>query len=156
MKELHALTWWTIKLSLKIKVFMWLLTKHKTLTKTNLASKGWDWDTSCHFCQLEEYLDHLFVQCHRVRKILFWMGRCQDYIEHWHSIENMMEFAFTLPKTQKDKFLTMFSAVTWTTWLLRNNICFNQGRCDRVKTSILNVINWVLLWTCQTGNVEET
>lgn len=69
IKELYALTWWTVKTPPKIQVFMWLVTKKKTLTKSNLAKKGWVWDITCHFCRQKETPDHLFVQCPRTRQV---------------------------------------------------------------------------------------
>lgn len=49
----------------------------------------------------------------------------------------------------------MFSELSWTIWLLRNNICFNQRACDSIKTSVLNIMHWVLLWTGKMDYTEE-
>lgn len=47
----------------------------------------------------------------------------------------------------------MFSALALTIWLLGNKICFTQHICDYVKTYVLQIINWITLWT---GKIEAT
>jgi hypothetical protein len=41
---------WKLKLSLKIKVFMWYLYKGVILTKDNLARRQWQGDRKCCLC----------------------------------------------------------------------------------------------------------
>ena len=48
---------------LKIKIFLWLLKQDKILTKSNLMKKGWNSDTTYHFCGDFETTNHLFVTC---------------------------------------------------------------------------------------------
>lgn len=150
---LHALTWWDSKLPPKIQVFMWLLTHNKILTKNNLQKKGWHGNTSCHFCSIRENVAHLFLNCSRARHIWFWMGSCQNLIEHWHSISDILEFVYTLPQPHRNAFLTVFGALAWNVWNQRNAICFNQSSCPSIRTSVIQIINWVLLWT---GNDAPT
>ena len=54
---------WNIKVSLKIKVFLWYLYKGVTLTKDNLARKNWNGNVKCSFCNLSESIQHLFFNC---------------------------------------------------------------------------------------------
>lgn len=96
---------------------MCLLTKHKILTKHNLAKRGWGGSTKCYFCDQEEIIDHLFLQCSLVGHIWFWMGECQNLIENW-STTHVMSFAIALPPAQRKTFLTAFSALAWTIWKL--------------------------------------
>jgi hypothetical protein len=54
---------WKIKLSLKIKVFLWLLYKEAILTKDNLAKRNWHGNERCCFCNNFEIVQHLFFDC---------------------------------------------------------------------------------------------
>ena len=60
---------WKLKIPLKIKVFMWFLYKGVTLTKDNLAKKGWQCNVQCCFCNLRETIQHLIFSCHLAKSI---------------------------------------------------------------------------------------
>lgn len=143
----QALTWWDSKLPPKIQVFMWLLTHNKILTKSNLLKRGWTGNCSCHFCLSRETVDHLFLNCSRTRQIWFCMGSCQLLFIEWNSISDILPFVYTLPQPHRTAFLTVFGALAWTIWSQRNSICFNQSLCPLVRTTVIQIINWVVLWT---------
>ena len=54
---------WQIKVPLKIKVFLWYLSKGVTLTKDNLAKRNWNGSKLCSFCGHNETIQHLFFDC---------------------------------------------------------------------------------------------
>lgn len=47
IKISQAMLWWQVPLPHKIKIFMWLMTKNKILTKVNLRKKGWKGSVQC-------------------------------------------------------------------------------------------------------------
>lgn len=52
---------WKFRTPLKIKVFLWLFTKNRILTKDNLYKRGWrKGDKKCQLCDREETVQHLF------------------------------------------------------------------------------------------------
>jgi hypothetical protein len=55
---------WKLKLPLKIKIFLWYLNKQVTLTKDNLVRWNWVKSTKCAFCDRDETIQHLFIDCH--------------------------------------------------------------------------------------------
>jgi hypothetical protein len=62
---------WGFKVPLKIKIFIWLFTKNKILTKDNLFKRGWrKGKANCQFCDQTETLQHLFFDCPLAR--LLW------------------------------------------------------------------------------------
>uniref|UniRef100_A0A453N948 Reverse transcriptase zinc-binding domain-containing protein n=1 Tax=Aegilops tauschii subsp. strangulata TaxID=200361 RepID=A0A453N948_AEGTS len=54
---------WKVKVPLKIKVFMWFVHKQVILTKDNLAKRNWTGSTRCSFCDRDESIKHLFLDC---------------------------------------------------------------------------------------------
>jgi hypothetical protein len=58
---------WMLKLSLKIKNFLWYLSKGVTLTKDNLVRRNWAGNTKCVFYTFEETIQHLFFYYHYAR-----------------------------------------------------------------------------------------
>jgi hypothetical protein len=69
----HALPFnmhtWSLKVSLKINIFMWCLYKGVTLTKDNIARKNWQGDLKCSFYNADKNIQHLFFDCPPVRFI---------------------------------------------------------------------------------------
>jgi hypothetical protein len=69
----HALSFnmrtWSLKVPLKIKIFVWCLYKGVTLTKNNLARKNWQGDMKCSFCNADENIQYLFFDCPLARFI---------------------------------------------------------------------------------------
>lgn len=63
---------WYSKISLKIKIFLWLVGKNKILTKVNLLKRGWQEATDCVFCGQPKTTKHFFVNCSYIR--LIWIG----------------------------------------------------------------------------------
>lgn len=82
VKVSHALLWWQIPVPHKIKVFMWLMTKNKILTKSNLRKRGWKGSVQCQFCHELESTNHLFLLCPFTQQIWFWMGLSQQYYKN--------------------------------------------------------------------------
>ena len=92
----QPMLWWNLKIPPKIKVFMWLVQKRKILTKSQLIKRGWTGPTHCHFCQEYETVNHLFIQCPWVRQLWFWFGQCQEEFSQWNSIQDIINFAYSL------------------------------------------------------------
>jgi hypothetical protein len=49
---------WKIKIPLKIKIFMWFLSKKVLLTRDNLAKRNWNGNTKCSFYDKEESVEN--------------------------------------------------------------------------------------------------
>lgn len=60
LKSLHI---WKIKVPLRIKIFMWFVDKEVIRTKGNLAKQRWEGSKRCYFCDLDETIKHLFLDC---------------------------------------------------------------------------------------------
>ena len=63
---------WKAKMSLKIKIWMWLINHNAILTKDNLFKRNWLGDPACYFCSETESRDHLFFQCSVSKVVWEW------------------------------------------------------------------------------------
>ena len=77
---------WKVKMLLKIKVFMWFVHKQVILTKDNLAKRNWTGSRRCSFCDRDESIKHLFLDCPMTKK-LWWsvhiaFNHSSDYHPH--------------------------------------------------------------------------
>ena len=59
----YQFTIWKIKVSLCIKIFMWFVHKEVILTKDNLMKINWVGNPRCCFCDQNETIKHLFLEC---------------------------------------------------------------------------------------------
>ena len=59
-RSLHI---WKIKVPLRIKIFMWFVHKQVILTKDNLIKRRWVGSSRCCFCDHDEAIQHLFLEC---------------------------------------------------------------------------------------------
>lgn len=75
-----------------------------------------------------ESADHIFVACSLVKQVWFWMGKSQHYFTQWVTMEDVIEFALTLSKYEKQAFIMVFSAICWTIWKHRNRLCFQNAQ----------------------------
>jgi hypothetical protein len=57
----HNMLLWKLKLPLKIRIFLWYLGRGVTLTKVNLAKRGWTSSMKCYFCNQNETIQHIFL-----------------------------------------------------------------------------------------------
>lgn len=131
---------------------MWLVTQNRILTKDNLRHRGWLENTQCHFCTEEESGTHLFLLCPLIQQVWYWMGISQYIYKQWHTFQDIINFACSLKGKQQKAFLIVFSALTWTIWKIRNDICFQQKNHKTFKTIILLIISLVAYWL---GNVPQ-
>lgn len=66
---------WKIKLSQKLKVFMWLVFQDTLQRGVNLKKRRWKGDEKCYLCRVVETMDHIFFECHVARVILVLLQR---------------------------------------------------------------------------------
>jgi zinc-binding in reverse transcriptase len=125
--------WWTLPIPLIVKVFMWLVTQNKILTKHNLMKRGWVGSTLCTMCDETETVSHLFLMCNFAEQIWFWMGKCQHYYIYWNNFSNVMAFAATLSGNMQKYFLVVLSSVCWSLWKHHNFMVFEKVAASLVR-----------------------
>src|SRR4051812_906134 len=117
---------WKVKVPLKVKVFMWFVYKQVILTKDNLAKRNWTGPTRCSFCDRDESIKHLFLDCSLA-------------IFLWRTVH--IAFNITPPNTVSTLFGTWLDgidseiarrirvgvcALFWAVWNYMNDLVFNR------------------------------
>ncbi len=122
---------WVIKISLKVKIFVWLVLRRRVLTLDRLIRWGWTGAGNCVFCTCPfETADHLLATCGSVWETL------PDLLPHnpiarlsssvnalWESSSNKRNAA------GRDELVTI-AASWWATWLERNRRRFELAHRD--------------------------
>lgn len=74
------------------------------------------------------------------------LPKCQFVVSKFAEI---IKFTNQLPNTYKTAFLLVFSAVCWTIWKYRNELCFKKCKKETIRQIILLIISLVHYWTCK-------
>ena len=125
---------------------MWLTCQYKILTKDQLRTRGWSGYSKCPFCNHDKTVNHLFITCSFARQIWFWMGNSVHFFTSWHHMEDILEFAVHLSKSEQSAFLMVLSALCWTIWKHRNEICFQHVQPKTGRTLIFLIISLIKYW----------
>jgi hypothetical protein len=128
---------WKAEIPLKIKVFMWLLSKNAILTKDNMIKKNWQGDQHCKFCDQYENINHLFFDCSLARyawSLTAWVihADCRP--------TNIDQFWFWCGKympRNTNLHMVGLAAFCWSIWLMRNNVCLKKRRLDLLLRSFV-------------------
>lgn len=119
-----------ITYSSKNKKIMWLIFRNRILTKVNLTKEGWIGSTQCMFCDQQETVNHLSLNCPLIKQVWYWLGNNQLHYQQWRSLKHVFHFALALSKKERTAFLIVFSATCWTFWKHRNEVCFQAAQTN--------------------------
>jgi hypothetical protein len=116
----------SLKIPLRIKIFMWYIKRGVVLTKDNLARHNWEGNRLCTFCAIQETIQHLFFDCHFARFI--WRAVQVTFnIGVPNSVTHLFnEWANGLGLRVKKFFLIGASAICWALWTSRNDLVFDK------------------------------
>lgn len=81
---------WKIKIPLKIKVFLWLVSKESILTRDVLKQRGGRGSDLCPFCARKETIDHLFFHCSLSRFIWRVAQVCFNFLRTPCSVHDLL------------------------------------------------------------------
>jgi hypothetical protein len=137
---------WKWKLPLKIKIFLWFLKKGITLTKDSLAKKNWKGSQKCVCCNLNETIQHLFIDC-PLAKMIWRFILYETNFSQPRSINHM--FGNWLKNQHKDfKHLVWvgIAAICWAIWKCRNDIVFKKTKFNSILQVIFRGAYWLRFW----------
>jgi hypothetical protein len=137
---------WKIKIPLKIKIFLWFLQRGVTLTKDNLARKNWRGSQKCIYCNRNETIQHLFLDCPGAkmmwRIIFFATGLNQP-----RSISHMFgTWLMNQHKRVKSLICVGVAAFCWAIWRCRNDVIFNKMKTNSIMQVIFRGAYWLRFW----------
>lgn len=137
---------WKWKLPLKIKIFLWFLQKGVVLTKDNLARKNWKGSQRCVCCNLNETIQHLFIDCPSAKMIWRFIFYATGLTPP-KSINHM--FGSWLNNQHKDFKQLIWvgvAAMCWAIWKCRNDIIFRKTKFNSILQVIFRGAYWLRFW----------
>eukprot|EP00253_Pinus_taeda_P004040 PITA_04040 len=146
---------WKVEAPPKVKFFIWLLLKGKTLTTKNLRKRGIMGPSRCPNCyRLEETMKHLFIECLVAEEC--WKKMASIGESTWESqhtiVETIHKWRKNCPWKEKRSQLaqrvwnTIPFTLLWRIWLARNGKVFQEKGfsirkiCHKAKMLALEAI----------------
>jgi hypothetical protein len=119
---------WKVKLPLKVKVFIWYLIKGVALTKDDLAKRWWKLGLKCCFCNMFEFIQHLFFYCPYAR-FVWRVIQVSFNITSPLNIHNMFTgWMQGVEKKLRYKILVLSCTLCWAMWLSQNDVVL--AKCE--------------------------
>jgi hypothetical protein len=133
------------RLPLKIKVFVWKVYDNRIPSAEQLIKRNWPGDIGCKVCGQRESTDHIMFQCFLAQFLWF---VCRDAF-NWPliptSVADIQECVIgEALKKLKNFLMLLFSSLTWSVWLIRNDFVFNNVVIPSPVVSLL-CRKWVVL-----------
>src|SRR5215216_3139770 len=117
---------WKVKVPLRIKVFMRFVHKQVILTKDNLAERNWTGSRRCSFCDHDESIIHLFLDC-PMAKILWRSVHISFNITPPNSIHTLFGMWLNGVETEIAKHIHVgVCALLWALRNCRNDLVFKR------------------------------
>jgi hypothetical protein len=138
---------WKLRISLRIKVFCWLVIKNRVLTRNNLKNKGWKGNDLCEFCDNLESQNHLFFGCPLARYVWNVVGVALNINAMPSSCLELYRQCFA-SFSRIDRKVVMIGAVAlcWTLWRTRNNSFFDGMRSKDPTNVIFLICHFLNSW----------
>lgn len=137
---------WGANLPLKVKIFLWELCNDKIQSAEQLKKRNWNGPIECKLCGQTESAEHIFVTCavaklcrSVVRDALEWarLPTCMEDV-----IEKLVEGSH---KTNR-AFVFLFGCLSWSLWLIRNDLVFNDITIASPDVGIFRAISYMQKW----------
>jgi hypothetical protein len=139
---------WKMKVPLKIRIFMWFLHKKVLLTKDNLAKRNWQGSRRCCFCDQDETIQHLFIDC-PFAKMVWRVVYMTFNISPPANITNLFgNWLAGVPKKDKVHIRVGVYALLWAMWNTRNDYIFNNAKSTSFMQVIPMATHWIRMWSC--------
>jgi hypothetical protein len=135
-----------MEITSKNHFFLWFLQKGVVLTKDNLAKKNWKGSQKCVCCNMNETIQHLFIDCPLAKMIWRFIFYATN-LNQPRSINHM--FGNWLNNQHKDvKHLIWvgIAAICWAIWKCRNDIVFKKTKFNSILQVIFRGAYWLRFW----------
>ena len=137
---------WKLNLPLKIKIFLWYLVKGIILTKDNLIKRNWNGNKKCGFCNTDESIQHLFIECHVARHMWRLFHFCFG-MSAPRSVRHIFSTWITgIDLKTKRLVITGVSVFCWAIWISRNDLVFNNVSSFTYLQVLFRGTHWLRLW----------
>jgi len=145
---------WRAKIPLKIKTFMWLISRNAILTKDKFLKRKWQGDTKCRFCPELETISHMFFECSMAKFVWSLVAMVVGSSCSPCSFDQFWEWVQKYMPTGSKFHMVGLAAICWAIWRAHNNICFEK-KLIRSPTEIVCLASSFLVFWAELQNVAD-
>jgi hypothetical protein len=146
IKQVHLSVVWSLKIPPRVHMFLWFLINNRVLTRDNLAKRKKVEDESCLFCSEKETCQHLFFDCAIASHCWSLFSEILS-IPMGNNIFNVGKYWLSSKRYVVVNMVT--SAVIWSIWKLRNELCFQKIGWKDMEVLLFKILgilkSWVVL-----------
>lgn len=105
---------------LKIKIFVWQLSRDRLPFGTEVLKRHGPGDGMCPLCDVPETGSHILFSCMATRSL--WSFICEDLGPDWEALDlaEFLETRANQTKRHRRLFWLVFAALAWMLWTTRN------------------------------------
>ena len=146
----RSLHFWKVKVPLRIKFFMWFVHKGVILTNDNLTKINRVGNTRCYFCDHNESIKHLFLEC-PLAKLLWRSIHIAFNVNTPNSIHTLFGTWLNGVDSHIAKHIRIgICALDWASWNTRNDLIFNGTQFMNFLQVIYKATAWIRMWSSLT------
>jgi len=133
----YAKVIWNIKVSPKIKAFIWKVINRTLLTWDSLIKRSWQGLTSVLVCMDGEFINHMFLRCLFTLNVREKLAQClKMHIPQLPQLRNFFGHLGDIPFKKNEIVIWNLAATTifLEIWRERNNRIFNESAISSNQT----------------------
>jgi hypothetical protein len=124
---------------------MWYLLKEVVLTKDNLTKHNWQVSSKCGFCNLDETIQHLFIDYHFAHFIWRLLSISLG-LPGPRSVKHIFGSWLTgMDLNTNNLIITGVSVLCWAIWISRNDLVFNKVHMLTYMQVLFRETHWLRL-----------
>jgi hypothetical protein len=138
---------WKMKVHLKTKIFMWFVQRKEILTKDNLFKRNWPGSTKCCFCEQNESIEHLSINCPFAKiiwQIVYMIFNITPPVSIVHMFGTWLN---GIVKSEKRNIRVGVCAILNAIWHVRNDFIFNKSCFPTFLQVIPLIVHWIHMWS---------
>ena len=137
---------WKAAVPLKVKVFAWLATHDKTLSRERLGRRGWNGSQICEICRLHvETNAHIFLHCPFAIGIWEFFSFDMACILDTHIVDVFSLFQFSKFIITRQCWCILVLSILWSVWLNRNAVIFRR-RTSNLASIFFQIFHFATMW----------
>jgi hypothetical protein len=145
---------WKSKISLKIKIWLWLIWHNAIATKDNLLKRNWTGDPLCQFCSTHETIPHFFFSCPAAQYVWSLVGMVVGAPTRPGSFAQFFWWTPQFSHTSHNVQIAGMAAICWAIWKTLNSSCFEKKFLRNHVDFIFLATSFIKYWAGTHSDAE--
>lgn len=160
VRDKKAMLVWRSKIPMKVRIFLWQLSRDRIKSADQLKKKMWKGDEMCKLCGKPEDASHIIFTCPVaifqwaiIRDIYSWDRIPVNLDEFWELYNKKND---QKGKIDDDTIIIILGAMAWTLWLIRNDLVFENRVISSEKAITYKMVSLLQRWSALSKEDQKT